>query len=137
MGFDLGPSFEATLDWIKRQEDQVKDERRTSCRHGRMAKGGHGLPKVSPWPAKPYRSTPCGRATYKTTLQPFQRWPARRAGGLRSSSTPLDTPRRTPMPAGILEGIEGIQAMEGQQQEARRQIGRESLAQAPRAGSCG
>jgi hypothetical protein len=28
--------------------------------HGRMARGGHGLPKVSPRPAMPYPSTPCG-----------------------------------------------------------------------------
>jgi hypothetical protein len=28
---------------------------------------------------------------------PFLRWPARRAGGLQPSSTPLDTPRRAPM----------------------------------------
>jgi hypothetical protein len=28
--------------------------------HGRMARGGHGLPKVSPWPAMPYPSRPAG-----------------------------------------------------------------------------
>jgi hypothetical protein len=44
-----------------------------------MARGCHGLPKVLPWPAMPYPSTPC------------------RAGGLQPSSTPLDTPRRTPI----------------------------------------
>jgi hypothetical protein len=42
-----------------------------------MAKGGHGLPKVSPGSARPYPSMP--------------------AGGLRTSSTLLDTSRRTPM----------------------------------------
>jgi hypothetical protein len=45
----------------------------------------------------PYPSTPCGRATPETAIRPFQGWPARRAGGLQPSSTPLDTPRRTPM----------------------------------------
>jgi hypothetical protein len=49
--------------------------------HGRMARGGHGLPKVSPGSA----------------LRPFLGWPARRAGCQRPSSTLLETPRRTPM----------------------------------------
>jgi hypothetical protein len=35
----------------------------TQTRHGRMARGGHGLPKVSRRPDMPYPSTPCGRAT--------------------------------------------------------------------------
>jgi hypothetical protein len=61
----------------------------------RMARGIHRLPKVSLGPAMPYPSTPFGRATPKTALQPFLGWPACRAGGLRPSSTPLDTPRRT------------------------------------------
>jgi hypothetical protein len=30
---------------------------------GRMARGGHKLPKVSPKPALPFSSTPCGQAT--------------------------------------------------------------------------
>jgi hypothetical protein len=51
----------------------------------RMARGGHGLPKVSLGPAMPYPSTPYGRATPETALQ-------------QPSSTPLDTPRHTPMP---------------------------------------
>jgi hypothetical protein len=29
--------------------------------HGRMARGGHGIPKVSPGPAMPDPSTPCGQ----------------------------------------------------------------------------
>jgi hypothetical protein len=66
--------------------------------HGCMARGDHGLTKVSPAPAMPYRSMPCGQATPETALQPFQGWPAHRAGGLLPSSTPLDTSRRTPMP---------------------------------------
>jgi hypothetical protein len=32
-----------------------------------------------------------------TPSRPFQRWPAYRAGSLWPSSTPLDTPRLTPM----------------------------------------
>jgi hypothetical protein len=35
-------------------------------RHGRRAKGGHGLPKVSLGPAMPNLSTPCERATPET-----------------------------------------------------------------------
>jgi hypothetical protein len=45
----------------------------------------------------PYPSTPCGLTTPETALRPFLGWPGHRAGGLRPSSTPLDTPRRTPM----------------------------------------
>jgi hypothetical protein len=63
--------------------------------HGLMERGGHGLPKVSPRTAMPFSSTPCGRATPETALEPFQGWPACRASGLRSSSTPLDTSRHT------------------------------------------
>jgi hypothetical protein len=48
--------------------------------------------KVLPKPVMPYLS----KTTSETTLQ--QRWPARRAGGPQPSSTPLDTPRRTPLP---------------------------------------
>jgi hypothetical protein len=60
---------------------------------GRMARGGLG----SPGSAMPYPSTPCGRATPETALRPIQGWPAYRVGSLRPSSTPLDTPRLTPM----------------------------------------
>jgi hypothetical protein len=65
--------------------------------HGRMAKGGHGLPKVSPGSALPYPSMPREWATPETAYRPFQGSPARRVGGLRPSSFPLDAPRRTPM----------------------------------------
>jgi hypothetical protein len=65
--------------------------------HMHMARGGHGLPKVSPGPAMPYPSTPWGRATPEMNLRLFLGWLTRRASGLRPSSTPLDTPRRTPM----------------------------------------
>jgi hypothetical protein len=48
--------------------------------HGRMARGGHGLPKVSIGHAMPDPSRPAGETHVK-----------------RPSSTHLDTPRRTPM----------------------------------------
>jgi hypothetical protein len=38
---------------------------------------------------------PVGRPARKTALWPFLGWPAHRTGGLRPSSTPLDTPCRT------------------------------------------
>jgi hypothetical protein len=44
-----------------------------------------------------YPCMPCMRATPETALRPFQGWLDRRAGGLWPSSTPLDSPRRTPM----------------------------------------
>jgi hypothetical protein len=66
-----------------------------------MARNGYGLPNVSLGPAMPDPSTPFGRATLETTLRPFQGWPARRAGGLGPSSTPLDTPRPTPLHPGF------------------------------------
>jgi hypothetical protein len=61
----------------------------------RMARGIHGLSKVSPRPTQLNLSTPCGQATPETALLPFRGWRARRVGGLRPFSTPLDTPRRT------------------------------------------
>jgi hypothetical protein len=66
--------------------------------HGRMARGGHELPKVSLGPTMPDPSTPCGQAICFTSFpRPFQGWPTCRTGGLRLSSTLLGTPRRTPM----------------------------------------
>jgi hypothetical protein len=62
-----------------------------------MTRGGRGLPEVSLGPAMPNTYTPCRWATPETALCPFQGWPAHRAGGLRPSSTPFDTPRRTPL----------------------------------------
>jgi len=67
--------------------------------YGRMARGDHGLPKVLLGPAMPYPSMPCRRATPETALWlygPFRDDPPY-TGGLRSSSSPLDTPCRTPM----------------------------------------
>jgi hypothetical protein len=65
--------------------------------HGRMARGGHGVPKVSPGTAMPYPFTLCGRATPVMALWPFQEWPARRARGLLFFPTPLDAPRCMPI----------------------------------------
>jgi hypothetical protein len=47
-------------------------------RHGLMARGGHGLPQVSPGPTMPDPSTPYRRATPKTAgvAQPQDRRPA-------------------------------------------------------------
>jgi hypothetical protein len=42
-----------------------------------MARGGHGLTKVSLGRAMPNSFTPCGRATSETALQPFQGLPPR------------------------------------------------------------
>jgi hypothetical protein len=39
---------------------------------GRMAMGGHGLPRVPPRPAVPYPFTPCGPAIPETALPLFQ-----------------------------------------------------------------
>jgi hypothetical protein len=44
-----------------------------------------------------YPCTPCGRASPTKALQVFQGWPARKTGGLRPSSAPLNNPRRSPM----------------------------------------
>jgi hypothetical protein len=40
--------------------------------HGRMARGIHGLPKVSPGPAMLHPSVPCGWATTYGCLLPFR-----------------------------------------------------------------
>jgi hypothetical protein len=60
-----------------------------------MGRGIHRLSKVSPGPALPDPSTPCGQATPVTALWLFRGWPAHKARGLWPSSTLLDTPRRT------------------------------------------
>jgi hypothetical protein len=59
-----------------------------------MAKGGYGLPKVLLGPAMPYPSALCGWATPETAFRALKGWSARRVGGLRPSSIPLDTPFR-------------------------------------------
>jgi hypothetical protein len=75
---------------------------RNLAKHGPMARSGHGLPKVLFRPSMPYPSTLCGQATPEM-------WPAHRAGGMRLSSTSLDTPRCTPMnPAKTISLFLGI-----------------------------
>jgi hypothetical protein len=73
-----------------------------------MARGGHGLPYVTPGPTLPYPSMPCGRTTPETALQPFQRWPAHWMGDLWLSSSPLDTPRRMPIKEGEVKRNEPL-----------------------------
>jgi hypothetical protein len=80
-------------------------------KHGRMARGGHRLLKVSLGPVMLDPSMPCGQDTPETALhlQPFQGWSACRAGNLRPSSTLLDTPRHTPMQTTLLLDLLGFQ----------------------------
>jgi hypothetical protein len=47
-----------------------------------MARGGHGLAKVSPGPTKPYPSTPYRRATPETAVSGMTRPLARRSTAL-------------------------------------------------------
>jgi hypothetical protein len=51
---------------IKENEDE----------HRLMARGGHGLAKVSLGPAMPDIYTPYWRAIPETAFWPFKRWPA-------------------------------------------------------------
>jgi hypothetical protein len=62
-----------------------------------MARGGHGLAKVSLGLTMSDLSTPCGRASPEMALWLFQGWHAHRTGGLWLFSMPLDTPYSTPM----------------------------------------
>jgi hypothetical protein len=54
-----------------------KGRGRREWKHGRMERGGHGLPKKSLGLAMPNPSTLCGRATPKMTVS----WMARLQGG--------------------------------------------------------
>jgi hypothetical protein len=69
----------------------------TSYIHRCMARGSHGLPKVSPRPFMSYPSIPCGRAIPETVLQLFKEWPTHREDDLQPSSSHLDTLCHTPM----------------------------------------
>jgi hypothetical protein len=62
--------------------------------HGRMAKGGHGLPKLSPGPAMPDHFMPCGRATPNMAVSRVARPQAERPAAI---FTLLEIPRRMPM----------------------------------------
>jgi hypothetical protein len=74
-------------------------------RQSRIAKGIHGLLKVSPGSYLPDPSMPCWRATPEMALQPFMGWLACRAGGLQPSSTPLDTPDSMGLPNSLLQSL--------------------------------
>ena len=54
-----------------------------------IARGIHGLPKVSPRPTMADPSTPYGQATPETALWLFWGWPTRRTVSLQQSFTPL------------------------------------------------
>jgi hypothetical protein len=74
-----------------------------------MARGGHGLPKVSLGPAMPYLSTPpVGQVTFY----------------------PLDTPRRTSLltlaPSGRRRRARGVSPPRGRQRRRRPNLGRSS-----------
>jgi hypothetical protein len=86
----------------KEQKSNKARKRRFGEFHGRMARDGHGLPQVSPGPAMPCLSTTRRWATPETASWAFQGWVTHRAASLRPSSTPLDTPRRTPMANSLL-----------------------------------
>jgi hypothetical protein len=58
--------------------------------HGRMARGCHGLPKVSIGLTMQALQRPCSLAAVSEVARP-------QGGHLRPSSTPLDTPRHTPV----------------------------------------
>jgi hypothetical protein len=53
--------------------------------------------KIHPGPPSPTLLCPACGPPLKRHIWPFQGWPAHRAGSLGPSSTPLDTPCRTPM----------------------------------------
>jgi hypothetical protein len=96
--------------WLPEERKAWKDQKRPqSQKHSRMARGGHGLPKVSPGPAMPNPSTPCERETPETALRLFQGCPTHRVCGLRPSSTFLDAPRRTPMVRGAMKNVPEIE----------------------------
>jgi hypothetical protein len=82
---------------VQTSSSSRKDFRVKTNNHGRMARDGKGFFKVLPRPVMFYPSMPCWRATPETALQPFQGWPACRAGGLGPFSTPLDIPCHTPI----------------------------------------
>jgi hypothetical protein len=72
----------------------------------RMARGIHGIPKVSLVPTMPDLSTPCGQAIPETALRPFLGWSTSTAGGLQPSSTPLESWIPHAVRACILGGLQ-------------------------------
>jgi hypothetical protein len=86
-------------------------ETKLKGKHGRMARGDHGLPKVLHGPAMPYPSTPYRRATPETALQPFKGWPACKAGGLVGRwPAAVSYPFGHPMPYAYEEEITSTKA---------------------------
>jgi hypothetical protein len=70
-------------------DDKGSREPERHATHGRMAGGGHGLPKISErMPYSRYPSMPCLPAVSGVVTH--------RVGGLWSFATPLNTPRRKP-----------------------------------------
>lgn len=72
-----------------------------TSRHGLVARGGLGLPKVSLELALLYLFMPCRWPPLKR-LTGLSGVAAHRVVSLRPSFTPLDTPRRTPMVVTVL-----------------------------------
>jgi hypothetical protein len=66
------PPCRTGLILLRRGRKEPKNEMENGSNHGLMVRGGHGLCKVSPWPAMPYPSTPCEHATPETAVRPFQ-----------------------------------------------------------------
>jgi hypothetical protein len=62
-----------------------------------MARGGHGLPKVSPGPIMPYLFMHCRPATPEKALHSFQQWPATDFYPL-GHPTPYAYARKSPNP---------------------------------------
>jgi hypothetical protein len=76
---------------------------------GQDVANGHGLSKVSLVPYMPYPSMLCRQPP----LTAVSRVLAPRVGGLWPSSTPLDTPRRTPLTQLEKEEEELVAVLEG------------------------
>jgi hypothetical protein len=59
----LGNNVSGTVTTIVSMVSKVGGNQSAAQVHGRMGRGGHGIPKVSPGPAMPDPSMPCGQAT--------------------------------------------------------------------------
>jgi hypothetical protein len=86
-----------TIRWTLRVTLSDASQKRRNKSNGRMARGGHGVSKISLGPAMLYPFMPCGRPPLKWTYGHFRSGCPCRAGGLRPSSTLLDTPYCTPL----------------------------------------
>jgi hypothetical protein len=79
-----------------RKKEGRKREEEEGPVYGRMARSGHGLPKVSPKSAMLHPSTLCRQVTPETAIR-LQGWLAPNAGGLQPFPTPSNAPCHTPM----------------------------------------